>query len=150
MARTVMRFNNPTLKVATTQAGLTTGLAAECQVTSAIVQAAPAYVTIPATGCAGATQSPGITGYSLVLNWLQDWTKPADESLSQFAYANDGKQVAFELIPDAADPTTKISGDAYCAAGDFGGVFGDGSAGTATATWPCLAQPTVTAPAATP
>lgn len=150
MARTTMIFNNPTLKVATTQAGLSTGVAVECQITSALVQAQPVYVTIPATGCSGASQSPGLTGWQLVLNWLQDWTNPADESLSQFAFANDGQQVAFELTPNAADTTTKIVGDAYCAAGDFGGTFGDGSAGVATATWPLLAKPTVTAPAATP
>ena len=146
MPRTVMRYSTPTLKVATSEAELATGLAVECQVTSALVQAQPVYNTIPATGCAGAAQSPGTTGWQLVLNWLQDWAAGAAASLSMFAFENDGKQIWFELTPDSTDPTTSITGTGFCAAGDFGGTFGDGSAGVATATWPLIDKPEVTVP----
>lgn len=146
MPRVVMLLNNPTLKVATTEAGLTAGLAVECQVTVARVQAQPQYNTIPATGCAGATQSPGLTGWQLALTWLQDWTA-AGGGLSGFAFDNDGKLVWFELTPSASDPTTKVKGSGYCVAGDYGGTFGDGSAPDASATWPLTAKPDVTKPA---
>lgn len=147
MARTVMKFTTPTLRVALTEGDLATGLAIECQVTSALVQAQPQYQTIPATGCAPAAQSPGQTGWQLVLNWLQDWTA-GDEtvSFSAWAFEHDGEQVWFELIPTTGDATTSIKGTGFAVAGDFGGTFGDGSAATATATWPLLAKPTVVTP----
>lgn len=149
MPRELMILNNPTLKVATTEAGLTTGTAVECQVTQARVQAQPVYNTIPATGCAGATQSPGLTGFQLALTWLQDWTAPGG-GLSGFAWDHDGEPVWFELVPNAADATTtKVSGEVFAAAGDYGGTFGDGSAADATSTWPCVSKPTVTKPAPT-
>lgn len=146
MPRTLIRLNSPTLKVADTEAGLTAGMAVECQVTEARVQAQPQYNTIPATGCAGATQSPGTTGWQLLLNWLQDWTAGAAASLSVFAFENDGQEVWFELTPDAADTTTTLTGHAFCAAGDYGGTFGDGSAADATATWPLLDKPDIVTP----
>ena len=146
MPRTVMVLNHPILKVATSSAGLSTGQAVECQVTSAVVTAQPQYQTIPATGCAGASQSPGLTGYQLELAWLQDWTAAAPGGLSYFALQNDGKSVWFELTPDSATPTQKLTGNAYCAAGSYGGTFGDGSAATATATWPLITAPTIPAP----
>ena len=149
MPRDVMIYNRPTLKLATTEAGLTAGLAVECQTTEARVQAQPAYNTIPATGCAGATQSPGLTGYQLLINWLQDWKSPGG-GLSGFAEAHDGESVWFELVPDVDDPTVKATGQAYATAGDFGGVFGDGSAAAATATWPCLSKPDFEYPAVIP
>jgi len=141
MARTAMIWNKPTLKLATTEAGLTTGVAAECQVNAAMLTPAPVYNTIPSTGCAGASQSPGLTGWSLDLTWLQDWGDPS--GISQFAYANDGLPVWFELVPNKDDPTVGATGQAYAAAGGFGGTFGDGSAGQTTATWPCLEAPTI-------
>jgi hypothetical protein len=146
MPRTVMVFNAPTLKVATTELGLATGQTVECQVTSARVTVAPVYNEIPATGCSGASQSPGLSGYALELAWLDDWTVAAPGGLSYFAWANDGKEVWFELQPDAADATQKITGHAYAAAGGYGGTFGDGSAATSTATWPCVEKPDVPAP----
>src|SRR5262245_25635814 len=132
MARTVMVYNNPTLKVATTLAGLSAGMSVECQVTSAIVSAVPQFNSIPSTGCAPAVQSPGQTGWQLELQWLQDWKKPTAQSLSQFAFANDAKEVFFELTPDSTDTTVKITGDAYCTSGPMGAVFGDGSPAAAT------------------
>lgn len=147
MARTVMILNHPTLKVATTEAGLTTGQAVECQVTSAVVQASPNYSTIPATGCAGQTQSPGLTSFALNLAWLQDWDAAAPGGLSWFAWENDGKAAWVELTPDTADPTSQLTGQVYVAAGDYGGTFGDGSAATATSTWPFVSKPDIPAPA---
>lgn len=148
MPRVIITLNQPTLKVATDQAGLTTGQSVECQVTSAVVTAQPQYQTIPATGCAGATQSPGLTGWQLDLAWLQDWGVATPGGLSWFALSNDGKPVWFELTPNSATPTQKVTGEAYCAAGSYGGTFGDGSPAVATATWPLLNAPTTPAPTA--
>jgi hypothetical protein len=143
MPRTVMILNNPTLKVATTEAGLTSGQSVECQVTSATVTATPNYQTIPATGCAGAAQSPGLTSWGLDLAWLQDWDT---SGLSWFALQNDGKKVWFELTPDSGAATIKLTAEAYCSAGSYGGTFGDGSAAVATATWPLTNPPDVPTP----
>jgi len=143
--REVIILNSPILKVATSQAGLSAGQAVECQVTSAVVTASPNFNTIPSTGCAPASQSPGQTSWGLDLAWLQDWTVAT--GLSWFAFDNDGKQVWFELTPDSADAANKLTGNAYAVAGSYGGTFGDGSAATATATWPLLDKPTVPTPA---
>lgn len=148
MPRTVLILNNPIMKVATTQAGLTAGTAVQCQVTRAEVQSSPNYNTIPATGCAGATQSPGLTSYNLQLDWLQDWNAPGSTSLSKFAQDNDGKSVWFELTPDSTVATNKLVGNAYAAAGSYGGAFGDGSAAVSSVQWPLINAPTVTQPAA--
>jgi hypothetical protein len=150
MAREVMVWNKPTVVFATTEAGLTDGTAGECQITSASLEPQPVYATIPATGCAGASQSPGLTGYNLVLNWLQDWTKPADESLSRFAWDNDGLPVWVEVTPNVDDPTVSMTGQFFATSGGFGGTFGDGSAAATTATWPAVSKPDIVSPAATP
>jgi len=148
MPRIAMILNHPTLKVADTEIGLASGQSVECQVTSAVVQAQPQYQTIPSTGCAGATQSPGLTGYQLVISWLQDWTTAAPGGLSYWAWTNDGTAKWIELTPDVAAPTQKLTGQVYVAAGDYGGTFGDGSAALATSTWPFAAKPTIPAPVA--
>lgn len=150
MAREPMVWNRPTVKVALTEAELTTAPAMECQITSAMLEPQPVYATIPATGCAGASQSPGITGYNLVLNWLQDWTKPADESLSRFAWDHDGEAVWVQVLPDSTDTTVEMTGQFYATSGGFGATFGDGSAAATQATWPAVSKPTITSPAATP
>lgn len=142
MARTAMVWNKPTLKLADTEAGLTAGLAVECQINSAVLTPAPVYNTIPPTGCAGASQSPGLTGWGLDLTWLQDWVD--DGGLSQYAFANDGLPKWFELVPNSADPTVGATGQAYVAAGSFGATFGDGSAAQSTASWPLLDKPDIT------
>jgi len=144
MPRVAMILNNPTLKVAVDEAGLLTGQAVECQVVTGVVAATPNYNTIPATACAGASQSPGLDSWSLNLTWLDDWTEPAPGGLSQFAYDNSGKEVWFELTPDTNVPGLKATGHAYAVSGSIGGNFGDGSAAQSTATWPCLEQPVVT------
>lgn len=147
MARVVMVLTNPTLKVATSEAGLAAATGYECQVTSAIVTSSVSMNTIPATGCAGPSQSPSAPAYQLELGWLQDWTSPGG-GLSGFAQTNAGLPVWWELTPDSADAATKVTGNSWCVPGGLGGTFGDGSAAATTATWPCIDTPDFAVPAA--
>lgn len=145
MPRTVIVLNAPTLKVATTQAGLTAGTAYECQVTSATVTTDAPMNTIPATGCAGASQSPGTASYALEMAWLQDWTASPAGGLSGWAWAQKGKKAWVQLTPDPTGaPTVKCEGEVWVVPGQFGGTFGDGSAAPASATWPFTGTPTIT------
>jgi hypothetical protein len=144
MARTVIVLNNPIVKLADTEAGLTTGTAFECQITSAALTASPNYQTIPPTGCAPPAQSPGKTSWSFDVAWLQDWTAPEASSISQYALANDGQPKWFEFTADSVGaPTVKATGQCYIAAGSYGGTFGDGSPAVANAAWPCLDTPDI-------
>jgi hypothetical protein len=145
VARTVITLNNPILKLADDQAGLAASTDVfECQLTSAMITASPVFNTIPATGCAPASQSPGRTGYSLDLAWLQDWTA-AGGGLSGYAFANDGLPKWFSFTLDSVGaPTVVATGQVYVVAGGFGGTFGDGSAAATTATWPCVDTPDIT------
>lgn len=145
MPRTVMVWTNPTVKVATTEAGLTAGTAVECQVTSAVLTPSTTYATIPATGCSGPTQSPSQTGHALDLAWIQDWQNAA--GLSRFAWDNDALPVWVEVTPNAADATGSVlTGEFFCASGGYGGTFGDGSAAVATASWPAVNKPDISGP----
>ena len=147
MPRTVVTLNTPKFKLADTQAGLTAGTAYECQLTQAVITASPNFQTVPATGCAPASQSPGATSWALDMAWLQDWTAPSG-GLSGYALTNDAKPKWFELTLDVVgSPTTKATGQCYVVAGSFGGTFGDGTAANTTATWPLLDKPVVTTPA---
>jgi len=150
MARDVMIWNKPTVRLALTEAELAAGVVVECQITKAELVPQPVYATIPATGCAGATQSPGLTGFNLELAWLQDWTKPADESLSRFAWDNDGLPVWVEMLPNKDDLTVSMIGQFFATSGGFGATFGDGSAAATDATWPAVSKPDITSPVATP
>lgn len=145
MARTIMQWTRPTMRIATTQAGLATGTAIECQVNSATVSAVPSTVTIPATGCAPATNAPGLTGWQLDLAWLQDWAAGDDtESLSRFAFEHDTEAVWVEMIPNRDDATNSpLTGQFFAVSGGYGGTFGDGSAAATTATWPAVDKPTI-------
>jgi len=145
MPRTVIVLTTPTLKVATTQAGLTAGTAYECQVTSAVITTDAPMNTIPATGCAGASQSPGAAAFALEIAWLQDWTASPGGGLSGLAWAQKGKKMWVLLTPDPTGaPTVKAEGEVWMVAGQFGGNFGDGSAATANATWPFTGTPAIT------
>jgi hypothetical protein len=146
MARTVIPLNRPIFKLADDELGLTTGDAYECQLTSATITSQPVFKEIPATGCAGASQSPGTTGYSLVLNWLQDWSAAAG-GLSGYAYTNDTLPKWFSFTLDSTDPTVVATGQVYVVAGSYGGEFGTGVPAAATATWPCLDKPDIAMPA---
>jgi hypothetical protein len=146
MPRTIITLNNPILKVAADQAGLTTGVAYECQLTLAQIVPAAQFNTIPATGCAPSVQSPGRTQYTLHLEWLQDWTASGG-GLSGYAMDNDGVAIWFEFALDSVGaPTVVATGQAYCTPGNYGGTFGDGSAAPATADWPMLDAPAIVTP----
>ena len=152
MARTLLILTNPTLVLADDEAGLDLATEAfECQITSAAITPTPTSQTIPATGCAPATTSPGKTGYQLDLAWLQDWNA-AGGGLSTYAFENDTLPKWFRLIADKnVTPTTDqviATGQAYVVAGGLGGTFGDGSAATTTATWPLLDKPVIETPPA--
>lgn len=149
MPRTAMVWTRPTVKVATTQAGLAAGEAVECQITSAVLTPATSYSTIPATGCSAASQSPSATAYSLDLAWLQDWSD--DPGLSRFAWDNDALPVWVQVIPNAADATGSVmEGEFFCASGGYGATFGDGSAAATTASWPAVDKPTIGGPTGAP
>ena len=141
--REVMVWTNPKLVVADDLAGLDLGDAWECQVTSAVIATNVTMTTIPATGCAGASQSPGAPGYQLDLAWLQDWAA-AGGGLSGWAWANKLTRKWVRLVPDSADAAVKAEGEVWVVPGQFGGVFGDGSAATATATWAFVNEPDIT------
>lgn len=146
MPRTVITLNDPVIKFADTQAALTTAPAYECQVTEARITGSPNYNTVPSTGCAGASQAPGLTSFSLDIAWLQDW-KSTGGGLSGYAYDNDAKPKWFKFQLSAADATVSAEGQVYVTAGSYGGTFGDGSpAATEVVSWPCLAKPTITKP----
>lgn len=143
MAREALILNNPTLVLADTQLGLDAGDAFECQITSAVLTPTPVYNTIPATGCSGASQSPGRTGWGFVVAWLQDWA--ADPSLSMYAFDHDTEPTWYRFVADTVQyPDLTAEGQVYLSAGAMGGTFGDGSAAAATATWPCIATPAIT------
>ncbi len=146
MAREVIVLNNPVFKLADTEAGLATGDSYECQITSAVITAQPVFNTIPSTGCAPASQSPGRTGYQIDLAWLQDWNAPGG-GLSGYAFENDGQSKWFSLVPDSTQPEVEATGQVYVVSGGLGGTFGDGSAAATTSTWPCLDKPSITTPA---
>lgn len=143
MAREVMVWTNPTVIVGDTLADLETGDAFECQITSAVIETNVTMNTIPATGCAGASQSPGTPGYQLVLAWLQDWSAAAG-GLSGWAWANKMTRKWVRVVPDKADATVMAEGEVWVVPGQFGGTFGDGSAATATATWAFVNEPDIT------
>ena len=145
MPREAMVWNFPTVKAALTEAALAAAPALECQVTSAVLTPQPVFNTIPATGCAAASQSPGQTGWQLDLAWLQDWSKAEADSLSWFAWNNDAQVVWIEIVPDKNDTTPlELVGEFYCVSGGFGATFGDGSAAATTATWPAREKPEIT------
>lgn len=150
MPRTVIVLNNPTIKLADDEAGLALGDAYECQITSAVLTASANYQTVPATGCAPQSQSPGRTSWAFDVAWLQDWTVAGGGGLSQYAYDNDGLAKWFEFTADTVGaPTVKATGQVYIAAGSYGGTFGDGSAATATSSWPCVDVPDIVSAVAT-
>lgn len=146
MARTVITLNRPILKLADDEASMATGDAYECQLTSATITANANFQAIPATGCAPAAQSPGASSWQLDLAWLQDWTAPAG-GLSGYAYTNDTLPKFFSFTLDTGDPTVVATGEVYVVAGAYGGVFGDGTPASATATWPALDKPDIALPA---
>lgn len=149
MPRTVIPIVAPVFKVADTEAGLTAGDAYECQLTTAEIIGTPNMNDIPATGCAPATQSPGLSSWGLHLVWLQDWTAPGG-GLSGFSFDNETQEVWFSLaIDNVNNPTVVATGHGYVTAGNYGGAIG-GAVSTADTTWPLLEKPDIVTPAALP
>lgn len=149
MSLTIIPFNNPKLTVATTEAGLATGDAYECQLTQAELQATANLQEVPQTGCAPASQIPGRDSWALVLAWLQDWTAPGG-GFSNFCKINSTTEVWFSLAIDiVGDPTVVATGHGWVAGGSYGGVIG-GPPLAATATWPLIEEPDIVVPAALP
>ena len=146
-APTVITITNGLVKFADDEAGLDAGLAFECQVTEASINATPNLQTVPATWCAPESQTPAATGYELALTWLQDWTAPGG-GLSMWAFENDTETKWFKLQLDKDDDSTVATGQVRVVAGAYGGAAG--TPVTATATWPLAAKPTIEVPAAGP
>ena len=146
MALTLIPINAPIFKLADTEAGLAAGDAYECQLTSAEIASTPNMKDVPATGCAGASQVPGLSSWALNLAWLQDWTAPAG-GLSGYAYENEAKSKWFSLTLDKDVPEVVATGQCWVVSGSYGGPIG-GDPAPATATWPCLTKPDITYPVA--
>lgn len=144
-APTVITITNGLVKFADDEAGLTSGLAFECQVTEASINATPNLQTVPATWCAPESQSPAATGYELAITWLQDWTAPGG-GLSMWAFENDTNTKWFQMQLDKDDDSTVATGQVRVVAGSYGGAAG--TPVTATATWPLAAKPDIQVPAA--
>ena len=93
-----------------------------CQVTSGQLTASPSTTTtqVPATFCAPAEErpNPGVTGYTLALNFLQDPTIRA--GLSSFLFQHDTEEAYFLLGLDSDNPPRAI-GRVRLVAGSFGG-----------------------------
>lgn len=143
MASVVIVITNAHLKLADTEAGLTTGEDYQCQVVEAAINANPNLQTVPATFCGGETQVPGATGFELALTWLQDWTDSGG-GLSGYAYTNDAEEKWFSLsLNDSVTPLA--TGQIRIVAGAFGGAAGTPL--QTSATWPCMAKPTIAVPA---
>lgn len=146
-APTVITITDGVIKFADDEAGLTTGLAFECQVTEASINATPNLQTVPATWCAPESQAPAATGYELAITWLQDWTAPGG-GLSMWAFTNDTATKWFSMQLDRDDLTTVATGQVRVVAGSYGGAAG--TPVTATATWPLAAKPSIEVPPVTP
>lgn len=149
MAVTTIVYTFPTFTVADTEAGLAAGDAYECQITAATLDPTVNFATIPATGCQGPSQSPSTAAWVLNLAWLQDWSAPGG-GLSGYALENMMMRRWFKLVPDKNDVTVSAIGEVWISPGAFGGTFGDGSAGAATAAWQVIGTPTFAMPAPVP
>jgi hypothetical protein len=68
----------------------------------------PVFNTVPSSGCAPASQSPGRTGFQIDLQYLQDWTASGG-GLSGYAYDNDGQSKWFSFAIDGAGAPTVVA-----------------------------------------
>jgi hypothetical protein len=139
---TVIIITNAILKLGDTLADVGdtgTGVAYECQTTSAAINATPNLQTVPATFCAPASQAPAATGFELAITWLQDWTVPGG-GLSKYAFDHDTESKYFSLSLDS-DSEPLATGQVRVVAGSYGGDAGVPL--TATSTWPCVNKPTI-------
>lgn len=139
----LINIKNASVRFADTEAGLASAPDFTCQVTSAAVTAAPNLATVPATFCAGQSQAPGATSWSLVVTWLQDWSADPAVSMSRYMYENDAELRWFSIEPvdvGLAD-VPGATGQCWIVAGAY---LGDAGANlVATATCPLPAKPTI-------
>src|SRR5262245_5819369 len=148
MATTFITLDGSKLVFADTQAGLTTPqVDASCQISSATITAVPNTSTTAATMCAGAGQIASRSGYTLDVEFFQDWNLPT--GFCNFTDAHDGKTVWFKYTlgvatagPPATTPPVK-TGQCDITSADFGGAAGDPL--TATGSYPAR-NITTTAP----
>jgi hypothetical protein len=114
------------------------GVDFSCQITEARITASANTTDIDATFCEPASSINVPSSFTLELNGLQDWGEA--ESFSEYAFKNDGTQVAFALYLDG---TSNPSATGVCsmAAGDFGGVAGEPL--TFSASLPILGYPNI-------
>ena len=119
------------------------GISVECQITEAIISAAPDPKE--ATTLCGKVTIPGITAFTLNLGYLQDWT--IDTGISMFLFENDGQLVDFELVP-TANAAPMAVGKCYISPGDFGGTAGEIMVGAVSLG--LEGKPTITGSAALP
>jgi len=141
MSRNVMRITTGHLRLAATEAGVTTAPDFQCQVTSAAINAISNTETVPATFCEGESTAPAATGWEMAVSWLQDWDVADPNSLSRFAFEHDAEAMWFSLaLKETGDPIA--TGQLYLTAGSFGGTAG--APLTCDATWPLLGKPDIT------
>ena len=134
-APTVMNIVTGHVRLGLTAAGV---IDQQCQVTSAALNATPNLQTVPATFCSAESQSPGATGFELVITVLQDWTNPS--GLCWFLFDNDTKIAYWELALDATLTSPAImNGQCYLVAPSFGGDAG--TVLTSDVTLPVTAKP---------
>lgn len=142
--RTVMVVKKALVKLADTEAGLTTGTEYQCVTTSAAITSSPNMQTVPATGCAPESQSPSQTSFNLAISWLQDWTAPGG-GLSGYAYEHDTELMWFSISPDNPAGVVIATGQVYVVAGPFLGDFGTVLVASGVV-WPCFDKPVITLP----
>ena len=116
------------------------GVDYKCQVTKAELVATPNLQTVPATGCQPETQVPAATGFTLDLEYLQDWG--AADSLGQYLFDNDTLEVDFSVSLDTDNVTMPVaSGTVRLVPGSYGGQFGTPL--LATVTLPVQGKPVI-------
>jgi hypothetical protein len=138
MSATVIVVTDATVMFGTSPGGVDY----KCQVTKAELVATPNLQTVPATGCQPETQVPAATGFTLDLEWLQDWTATAPGSLSQYLFDNDTTEVDFSVSLDSGDVLMPVaSGTVRLVPGSYGGQFGTPL--LATVTLPVQGKPAI-------
>jgi hypothetical protein len=135
-----------TLRVATSQAALTTGDAQDTaiteQVTSFRVVPQANLADVPATFSDPAGQSAAASSWQVEVSYLQDWGKT--DGMSKFLYDNDGVLMWFRFDP-AGTTEDGFEGPCYLTAGAYGGAA-DGN-WVDDLVFPCAAKPTRLNPA---
>lgn len=139
----VITVTNGSLKLADTQAGLATGTAFECQVTTCSLEASANTAEVPATFCSPTFSTAGLSSFAMSISWIQDW-RAAAGGLSGYAYTHDAQVKWFELKLDKTDTTPVATGQVTVVAGAFGGEAG--SPLVTSTSWPVVGKPTITLP----